>query len=55
MLVKTRPEEHQKKKWTKAEVAAVLRHFKSHIQKGNLATKNKCSHCKLVEGPVLAQ
>lgn len=44
-----------KKVWSKAEVAAVLRHFKDHIQRGKLATKNECGHCKLVEGPVLAQ
>ncbi|XP_029983235.1 uncharacterized protein LOC115414162 isoform X1 [Sphaeramia orbicularis] len=44
-----------KKVWLKAEVAAVLRHFRDHIQKGKLATKNECSQCKLVEGPVLAQ
>ncbi|XP_029984762.1 uncharacterized protein LOC115415361 isoform X2 [Sphaeramia orbicularis] len=44
-----------KKVWLKAEVAAVLRHFRDHIQKGKLATKNECSKCKLVEGPVLAQ
>lgn len=40
--------------WSKAEVAAVMRHFKDHINEGKLATKNECSHCKLVEDPVLA-
>ena len=44
-----------KKVWSKAEVAAVMQHFRCHICKGKLATKNKCSHCKLVEGPALAQ
>lgn len=44
-----------KKAWSKAEVGAVMRHFKDHISKGKLATKNECSHCKLVEGPVLDQ
>lgn len=44
-----------KKVWSKAEVAAVMRHFRDHICKGKLATKNECSHCKLVEGPVLTQ
>ncbi|TNN32299.1 hypothetical protein EYF80_057542 [Liparis tanakae] len=44
-----------KKAWSKAEVAAVMRHFKCHIQKGHLATTKECSHCKLVEGPVLEQ
>ncbi|KAL3999238.1 PRA1 family protein 2 [Sarotherodon galilaeus] len=43
-----------KNMWSKAEVAAVMRHFKDHINKGKLATKNECSHCKLVEDPVLA-
>ena len=45
----------KKKMWSKAEVAAVMRHFKSHINKGSLASKNECSHCKIVEGSVLAQ
>ncbi|XP_029950879.1 uncharacterized protein LOC115399798 [Salarias fasciatus] len=44
-----------KRTWSKAEVAAVMRHFRDHISKGKLATKNECSHCKLVEDPVLAQ
>jgi len=42
-----------KKVWSKDEVAAVMRHFKLHIAKGNLATKSECQHCKLVEGKVL--
>ncbi|KAI9521364.1 hypothetical protein NQZ68_007679 [Dissostichus eleginoides] len=42
-----------KKLWAKNEVAAVMRHFKLHIAKGNLATKSECHHCKLVEGKVL--
>lgn len=44
-----------KKVWSKAEVAAVMRHFRGHVCKGKLATKNECSHCKEVEGPALAQ
>ncbi|XP_062421876.1 uncharacterized protein LOC119228025 isoform X2 [Pungitius pungitius] len=44
-----------KRAWSKCEVQAVMRHFKDHIRKGHLATKNECSHCKLVEGPVLEQ
>ncbi|XP_019211709.1 uncharacterized protein LOC106097188 [Oreochromis niloticus] len=43
-----------KNMWSKDEVAAVMRHFKDHINEGKLATKNECSHCKLVEDPVLA-
>ncbi|XP_070408956.1 uncharacterized protein [Nothobranchius furzeri] len=43
-----------KKPWSTAEVVAVMRHFKNHISKGKLASKTECSHCKLVEGPVLA-
>ncbi|KAK1904877.1 Cyanuric acid amidohydrolase [Dissostichus eleginoides] len=42
-----------KKLWAKNEVAAVMRHFKLHIAKRNLATKSECHHCKLVEGKVL--
>ncbi|XP_062418128.1 uncharacterized protein LOC119217331 isoform X1 [Pungitius pungitius] len=44
-----------KRAWSNCEVHAVMRHFKDHIRKGHLATKNECSHCKLVEGPVLEQ
>lgn len=44
-----------KKPWSKAEVTAVMRHFRDYISKGQLATKNECNHCKLVEGSVLAQ
>ncbi|MED6252725.1 hypothetical protein ATANTOWER_015997 [Ataeniobius toweri] len=44
-----------KKPWSRAEVSAVMRHFKAHISKGKLATKNECNDCKLVEGPVLVQ
>lgn len=44
-----------KKVWSNAEIAAVMRHFRDHICKGKLATKNECSPCKLVEDPVLAQ
>ncbi|XP_030016469.1 uncharacterized protein LOC115437381 [Sphaeramia orbicularis] len=46
MLVKTSIEECQRK-CLKAEVATVLRHFRDHIQKGKLATKNECSQWKL--------
>ncbi|XP_028254294.1 uncharacterized protein LOC114429882, partial [Parambassis ranga] len=44
-----------KKPWSKAEVNAVMRHFKDHISKGQLATKTECTHCKMAEGSVLAQ
>ncbi|XP_043978900.1 uncharacterized protein LOC122834482 isoform X2 [Gambusia affinis] len=49
------PRRQPKKPWSSAEISAVMRHFKAHIGKGKLATKNECNHCKLVEGPVLAQ
>ncbi|CAB1420636.1 unnamed protein product [Pleuronectes platessa] len=56
---KTHQEHHsrkvKKKIWSKAEEAAVMRHFKAYILKGRLATKHECSHCKMVEGSVLAQ
>ncbi|XP_029137390.2 uncharacterized protein [Labrus bergylta] len=44
-----------RKRWSKAEVAAVMRHFRKHICNGSLATKKECSHCKVVEEPVLAE
>lgn len=44
---------HTKRPWSKAEVAAVMRHFKTHVCKGKLATKNECSQCKEAEGEVL--
>ncbi|XP_077424987.1 uncharacterized protein LOC144053930 [Vanacampus margaritifer] len=44
-----------KKMWSKAEVAAVMRHFGSHIKKGKLASKVECSQCKRAEDPVLSQ
>lgn len=40
-----------KKPWSKA----VMCYFKDYIIKGKLATKNECSHCKLVEGSVLEE
>lgn len=47
--------EHRGKKrtWSKAEVAAVIRHFKVHIAKGHLATKSECLQCKSAEEHVL--
>ncbi|XP_032365342.1 uncharacterized protein LOC116680314 isoform X3 [Etheostoma spectabile] len=39
--------------WTKAEEKAVLRHFKSHIIKGHLASKKECVVCKECEQPAL--
>lgn len=49
------PEEWQRKCGLRAEVAAVMRHFRDHISNGKLATKTECSHCNLVEDPLLAQ
>jgi len=33
---------NQRRQWTKAEENAVLKHFKSHIFKGHLASKKEC-------------
>ncbi|CAL9703987.1 unnamed protein product [Knipowitschia caucasica] len=44
-----------KRMWSKAEVAAVIRHFGNHISKGKLASKAECSQCKMAEDPVLSQ
>ncbi|XP_048855405.1 uncharacterized protein LOC125739885 [Brienomyrus brachyistius] len=43
----------KKKAWSKAEIAAVMKHFKNHVTRGKLATKNECLQCKLAEHPVL--
>lgn len=43
----------KKRMWSKAEVAAVIRHFKVHIAKGHLATISECLKCKSAEEPVL--
>ncbi|KAM9495718.1 uncharacterized protein Hap1MRO34_020027 isoform 2-T3 [Clarias gariepinus] len=44
-----------KKPWGPDEVNAVMKHFKSHILKGHLATKAECEQCKRAEGPVLKE
>ncbi|XP_058241495.1 uncharacterized protein LOC131350517 [Hemibagrus wyckioides] len=43
------------KSWSPDEVNAVMKHFKSHILKGHLATKAECEQCKRAEGPVLKE
>ncbi|XP_067310638.1 uncharacterized protein [Pseudorasbora parva] len=48
-----RVENRGKRMWSKAEVAAVNRHFKNHIAKGHLATKSECLQCKSAEEHVL--
>jgi len=55
LFLVTESVEHRGKKrmWTKAEVAAVMRHFKVHIAKGKLATKSECLQCKSAEEHVL--
>ena len=40
------------KRWSKEEVAAVMRHFKGHITR-YLATKEECRQCHTAEEPVL--
>ncbi|KAL7843372.1 hypothetical protein AOLI_G00248840 [Acnodon oligacanthus] len=40
--------------WSKQEVKAVMKHFKSHMTKGKLATMAECQQCKDAEAPVLA-
>ena len=43
-----------KRPWSKTEVGAVMKHFKTHISKGHLATKLECERCKVSEHPVLS-
>lgn len=45
----------QKVCWSTAEVTAVMKHFKSHITKGKLATLSECQQCKTAEDPILAR
>ncbi|XP_054865957.1 uncharacterized protein LOC118470098 isoform X2 [Amphiprion ocellaris] len=42
-----------KKPWRKNEVSAVMKHFKTHISKGHLATKLECEQCKRAEHAAL--
>ncbi|XP_030002635.1 uncharacterized protein LOC115428010 [Sphaeramia orbicularis] len=42
-----------KRRWSTKEINAVMKHFKSHISKGSLATKAECKKCKVAEDPVL--
>ncbi|XP_057211659.1 uncharacterized protein LOC130567503 isoform X1 [Triplophysa rosa] len=49
------PRKGQKVCWSTAEVTAVMKHFKSHITKGKLATLTECQQCKTAEDPVLAR
>ncbi|XP_076587412.1 uncharacterized protein LOC143321144 isoform X2 [Chaetodon auriga] len=44
-----------KRPWSKTEISAVMKHFKIHIDKGNLASKMECQQCKLAEHPVLKE
>ncbi|KAI7812500.1 hypothetical protein IRJ41_002902 [Triplophysa rosa] len=44
----------QKQPWSPTEIAAVMRHFKSHITQGKLATKIDCQQCKNAEHPALS-
>ncbi|XP_028985935.1 uncharacterized protein LOC114843500 [Betta splendens] len=47
------PMRKPKRLWSKAEVTAVMRHFKDHVLEGRRATKNECCQCKRAEAPVL--
>lgn len=42
-----------KRPWRKNEVTAVMKHFKTHITKGHLATKTECEQCKRAEHAAL--
>ncbi|XP_056598321.1 uncharacterized protein LOC130416996 [Triplophysa dalaica] len=44
----------QKQPWSPTEIAAVMRHFKSHITHGKLASKIDCHQCKSSEHPALS-
>lgn len=49
----TDPRRKQKKKWSPAEVAAVMRHFDRIIKKGKTVSKVECEQCKTAEHPIL--
>ncbi|XP_030251292.1 uncharacterized protein LOC115568284 isoform X4 [Sparus aurata] len=42
-----------KRPWSKTEISAVMKHFKTHITNGDLATKVECEQCKIAEHPAL--
>lgn len=42
-----------KRPWRKMEISAVMKHFKTHIANGDLATKLECEQCKIAEHPAL--
>lgn len=42
-----------KRPWSKTEVSAVMKHFKTHIFKGHLASKIECEQCKRAEDAAL--
>lgn len=42
-----------KRPWSKTEISAVMKHFKTHITNGDLATKVECEQCKITEHPAL--
>ncbi|XP_057692100.1 uncharacterized protein LOC130915906 isoform X1 [Corythoichthys intestinalis] len=42
-----------KRPWSNAEISAVMKFFKTHIEKGKLASKIECEQCKLAEDPIL--
>nr|XP_057946184.1 uncharacterized protein LOC131140091 isoform X1 [Doryrhamphus excisus] len=48
------PRRKIKHPWSPAEVAAVMRHFKDHINNGKLVTMIQCQQCKTAEHHVLA-
>ncbi|XP_066531427.1 uncharacterized protein [Hoplias malabaricus] len=42
-----------RKPWTTAERAAIMKHFKKQIYYGNPASRSECRRCQLLEQPVL--
>ncbi|XP_067460385.1 uncharacterized protein [Thunnus thynnus] len=48
------PRRKRKQQWSPSEVAAALRHFKTLINNGKLATVIECQQCKTAEHPALA-
>ncbi|MEQ2258310.1 hypothetical protein XENORESO_015618, partial [Xenotaenia resolanae] len=50
---KDHPQRNQKRPWSPAEIAAVMRHFRKHIDTGKLASFLEIEQCQKAEHPAL--
>ncbi|KAM9707776.1 uncharacterized protein ACNS7B_000282 isoform 5-T5 [Menidia menidia] len=50
---KDHPQRNQKRPWSSTEIAAVMRHFREHIESGKLASFIEIQQCQKAEHPAL--